>query len=299
VSVPPVTPPVPAAADPGAGPGLRAAAEAFESLFIESLIARMSRAQLEGGFFGDGPGTELYDGLFMRHLAEHLAAGSPLGIARLLEEQWSRQGDGAAQAADALAAVGALRARESYEAVAGLGTPPAPGHAPAPSDAPAVVPPRAGVEPISRGYGWGADPIDGRRRFHRGVDLPAPTGTPVLALADGQVQQVERGRGYGLQVVVEHANGWTTRYAHLSAADVRPGDRVIRGHRLGRVGSSGRSTGPHLHFEAARGGRPADPALTVRGPLRPQVLGPAADAHGWRRQGSGGPTGAGPELRGR
>jgi murein DD-endopeptidase MepM/ murein hydrolase activator NlpD len=265
--------------DSTARPGLREAAAAFESLFVESLLARMREAQLESGFFGEGPGAEVYDGMFMRSLAEHVAAGSPLGIARMLEQQWSLQGDGADGAADALAAIDAIRASRSYEAVAGLGTLPAPGHAPPPpSRALPLSVQRADNERISRGYGWGADPIHGRRRFHRGVDLPAPAGTPVLSLADGRVQQVGRRGGYGLQVLVEHANGWTTRYAHLSDVDVRPGDRVTRGHRLGRVGSSGRSTGPHLHFEAARGGRSSDPSATVLGPLRPQVLGPAADA---------------------
>ena len=126
---------------------------------------------------------------------------------------------------------------------------------------------------ISREYGWGQDPIDGTRRFHDGVDLPTAVGTPVLAVASGRVVSSETTPGYGLSVVIEHAQGWTTRYAHLSAVDAEPGQRIARGQTLGRVGNTGRSTGPHLHFEALHDGRRVDPGLAAPGELRPQVLG--------------------------
>jgi murein DD-endopeptidase MepM/ murein hydrolase activator NlpD len=131
----------------------------------------------------------------------------------------------------------------------------------------------------SRSFGWGLDPIDGSRRFHGGVDLAAPEGTPVLAVAAARVLSVRHRGGYGLEIQLEHPAGWTTRYAHLGRADVEPGQWVVRGQRLGAVGSTGRTTGPHLHFEALHQGRAADPALAAPGPLGPQVLGRRTDEY--------------------
>jgi murein DD-endopeptidase MepM/ murein hydrolase activator NlpD len=132
---------------------------------------------------------------------------------------------------------------------------------------------------VSRSYGLGVDPIDGSRRFHHGVDLAAPEGTPVLAVAAARVLSVGDRGGYGLEIQLGHPQGWTTRYAHLSRADVEPGQWVVRGQRLGAVGSTGRATGPHLHFEALHDGRAADPAIAAPGPLGPQVLGHATDEY--------------------
>jgi murein DD-endopeptidase MepM/ murein hydrolase activator NlpD len=95
---------------------------------------------------------------------------------------------------------------------------------------------------------------------HTGVDIAAPLGAPVRATAPGKVLLVgyEKG-GYGLYVVIEHGAGLSTLYAHLEMAFVRRGDQVMRGQVIGRVGSSGRSTGPHLHYEVRLAGRPVDP----------------------------------------
>lgn len=94
---------------------------------------------------------------------------------------------------------------------------------------------------------------------HRGVDLAAPHGAPVRAAADGVVLYVVRHREYGLVVDVAHGERFITRYAHLSAADVERGDTIPRGEVIGRVGSSGLSTGPHLHYETFVDGRRRDP----------------------------------------
>ena len=97
---------------------------------------------------------------------------------------------------------------------------------------------------------------DGRQ--HSGVDLGAPEGTPSRAAAGGRVKSASYSGGYGNLVVVEHADGTETRYAHMSKLDVRAGERVS-GDTLGAVGSTGHSTGPHLHFEVRRGGEACDP----------------------------------------
>ena len=97
-------------------------------------------------------------------------------------------------------------------------------------------------------------------RRHEGVDFAAPTGTPVTASAEGEVVRTGyEPSGYGRFIEVEHANGMRTFYAHLSRVDVRRGDRVLRGERIGRVGSTGYSTGPHLHFEVRRNGGKLNP----------------------------------------
>lgn len=112
---------------------------------------------------------------------------------------------------------------------------------------------------ITSGFGMRLHPILGFSRLHRGVDFGAPTGTPVLAAADGTVTFAGWGGGYGRVIKLAHAQGLATAYAHLSAMKVQPGQRVRQGQVIGLVGSSGLSTGPHLHYEVYQGGRPVDP----------------------------------------
>ncbi len=112
---------------------------------------------------------------------------------------------------------------------------------------------------FSDGFGWRRDPIDGAREFHKGVDIVASTGTPVRASADGLVTTAGRMAGYGATIQVVHGFGMSTRYGHLSRVMVTPGQRVKRGEVIGLVGSTGRSTGPHLHYEVFRAGVQVDP----------------------------------------
>lgn len=112
---------------------------------------------------------------------------------------------------------------------------------------------------FSHGYGWRKDPFTGQREFHHGVDIVANLGTPILAPADGVVTRARRMQGYGKMVHLSHGYGMATRYGHLSEILVRPGQRVRRGDVIGRVGSTGRSTGPHLHYEVFKAGRRVDP----------------------------------------
>lgn len=104
--------------------------------------------------------------------------------------------------------------------------------------------------PLTSGYGWRVHPVRGDQRFHSGVDIGAPEGTPVLASYSGTVATADTLGGYGLAVVLQHNDGaQDTLYAHLSEILVRPGEKVEQGSVIGRVGSTGLSTGPHLHFE--------------------------------------------------
>ena len=111
----------------------------------------------------------------------------------------------------------------------------------------------------SSNYGYRIDPITGRSTFHTGVDLIAPPGTPVLAAAGGVVSTVAYVAEYGNIVDVDHDNGLTSRYAHLSKSVVRVGDVVMKGQKIALVGNTGRTTGPHLHFEVREKGIPLNP----------------------------------------
>jgi murein DD-endopeptidase MepM/ murein hydrolase activator NlpD len=126
----------------------------------------------------------------------------------------------------------------------------------------------AGAQPVtlagrlSSAYGWRRDPIDGTRRFHKGIDVAMPVGQSVPAARDGRVTFAGQMRGYGLTVMIDHGNGLSTRYGHLSAVDVQPGDTVTAGETIAQSGSSGRSTGPHLHFEVLDDGQPVNPMVS-------------------------------------
>jgi murein DD-endopeptidase MepM/ murein hydrolase activator NlpD len=111
----------------------------------------------------------------------------------------------------------------------------------------------------SSNYGYRLDPITGRSTFHTGVDLIAVPGTPVLAAAGGVVAVSSYNSEYGNQIDVDHDNGLTSRYAHLSKSLVKVGDVVMKGQVIANVGSTGRSTGPHLHFEVREKGIPLNP----------------------------------------
>jgi murein DD-endopeptidase MepM/ murein hydrolase activator NlpD len=108
-------------------------------------------------------------------------------------------------------------------------------------------------------FGYRIDPFNGHQSFHEGVDFAAETGTPINAAASGKVIYAETHAAYGKTVDIDHGNGLVTRYAHASELLVKEGDLVVRGQRIAKVGSTGRSTGPHLHFEVRLNGAPQNP----------------------------------------
>ncbi len=117
---------------------------------------------------------------------------------------------------------------------------------------------------ITSKFGLRKDPFDGRVRFHRGIDIEAPEGTPVKAFMGGKVVFAGRKGGYGNLVILRHRDGKETYYAHLKEIDVSAGDKIESGEVLGKVGSTGRSTGPHLHFEIRVENRPVNPEMFIR-----------------------------------
>lgn len=111
----------------------------------------------------------------------------------------------------------------------------------------------------SSSYGWRIDPFTGYKAFHEGLDFPANTGTPIYAAADGIVSEADHTPDYGNIVKIEHGSGLETRYAHASKLLVHVGERVVKGQAVAEVGSTGRSTGPHLHYEIRLNGESLDP----------------------------------------
>ena len=121
---------------------------------------------------------------------------------------------------------------------------------------PSLMPAR-GV--ITSGFGWRRDPVYGDWRFHAGVDIAAPAGTPIVAAADGVVVSAGWHQGYGKAVEISHGHGITTFYAHCSRIAVRVGQRVRRGQVIAYIGATGKTTGPHLHYEVRVNGVPQNP----------------------------------------
>lgn len=118
--------------------------------------------------------------------------------------------------------------------------------------------------PITGSFGERIDPFNGEGAFHSGVDIAAPYGTPILAPADGVVEFADTLGGYGRSILVNHGHGITTRYGHMASFAVVAGQHVHRGDILGYVGLSGRSTGPHLHYEVRINDTPVNPHKYLR-----------------------------------
>ena len=239
-----------------------------------------------------GLGNETMTDTFDVEFSRYLAKSGGIGLGGLIERQLSKQmaasptpeeSDLSAAAANA----GSARVSASVRTTASVPISSLPASVAPTSAAPASAAPAspapdaaagsafsktaAGISSLTMplesettsGFGWRKDPLGHGRRFHSGVDLRAAYGTDVPSAAAGNVTFAGDQGGYGTMVVVRHEDGFETRYAHLSSAAVQVGDRVDAGQALGRVGSTGRSTGPHLHFEVRRNGQQLDPTVVT------------------------------------
>lgn len=126
--------------------------------------------------------------------------------------------------------------------------------------------PVAGQSRISSYFGVRRHPIDGVRRAHQGLDIAAISGTPIVSIGPGTVVFAGWRSGYGRTIDIEHADGWTTRYAHAKRITVKKGQLVLPGQMIGHVGRSGHATGAHLHFELWRQGEVFDPLTLWKSP---------------------------------
>lgn len=242
-------------------------AKEFESVLLAQVISAMRKTVPESGMLEASANRKMLDGAFDQEVARSLAAKGGLGIAEQIVGQIEKQN--AARAASQ-ATSGAVGTSGGHAAVAtahahalARSTPPSGTVSPSEATAPtATVLPVAGE--MTSPFGMRSDPFTGEPRFHAGVDLAAPRGSEIRAVADGEVvfSGWRRG-GSGRTVEVRHANGLVTSYAHAEKTLVRAGQHVVAGDVVATVGSSGRSSGPHLHFAASRDGQAVDPTALL------------------------------------
>lgn len=137
---------------------------------------------------------------------------------------------------------------------------------------PAIQPVRnEDLKRVASGYGWRIDPIYKVRKMHWGMDFTAPIGTEIFATGDGVVVRVERKQsGYGKNVVIKHGFGYETLYGHMSKIMVKEGQKVKRGEVIGLIGNTGKSVGPHLHYEVIKDGEKVNPAYFYFNDLSPE-----------------------------
>jgi len=206
---------------------LHDASRQLESMLLRQII------ETSGVFKGgEGPGSAVRAGMFAEALADAVARSGGIGLAAQIEGSLSPRGAAA----------------------------PAP--LPASRGLAATVAPVAGR--ITSAFGTRSDPFTAAPAEHDGLDVAAPEGTPIRAPAPGVVVRAGPRGGYGNAVEIDHGGGVVTLYGHASQLMVSPGEFVQAGQEIARVGSTGRSTGPHLHFEVRVGGRPVDPARVLK-----------------------------------
>lgn len=228
------------------------AAREFEAMFLRQMLQQMRSSMLSEEVQEEGLGastmTDTMDGQLARHLA-----GQSGGLYDVLVQAFSKQLGGAAVPSATLTPSGGGLPAEPMSLLA--------------------LPEGR----VSSQFGWRTDPLTGGNRFHKGVDFAAAYGTDVPSAGQGRVVFAGEQGGYGQTVVIQHAGGVQTRYAHLSHIGVTAGESVEAGAIVGRVGSSGRSTGAHLHFEVLEDGRPVDPARAEAFTTGLKVKPPIAD----------------------
>ena len=218
------------------------AAKQFEGLMIQMMVKEMRRTLPENGLMGSD-NVAMYEDLFDQVISDRIADGRGLGLAAQLAESAGVSGTGTGAEPDGLSRVGGAPRVSLPTSLAG-------GRRRAPLPV---------FGRISSSFGERHDPIDGKHRHHDGIDFAAPSGSPIQTVRSGVVSRVGDMGSYGKVVFVDHGEGLQTRYAHCSEILVEEGARVRPGMVIARVGSTGRSTGPHLHFESRKDGDPIDP----------------------------------------
>ncbi|QIL01944.1 M23 family metallopeptidase [Sphingomonas sinipercae] len=145
---------------------------------------------------------------------------------------------------------------------------------------------------FTSGYGVRSDPFKGGAAMHAGIDLSGPLGTPIYATAEGVVTNAGwNSGGYGNLIKIDHGRGIETRYGHLSSIGIQPGQKVTRGQLIGRMGSTGRSTGSHLHYEVRIDGRPVNPIPFMKSTDYLMAMKKGGNTHSMDQVALGGPTG--------
>ncbi len=218
------------------------AAREFESFFLYYMIKVMRKTVPECDLFGERKAEKLYQSMLDEQIAHHLATRKALGLADMILQELQGPGE--------------LPDRRLAPVETAFLAPVMP-HA---EPLELVLPSTARVTSV---FGERIDPFSGERRHHDGIDIALPEGAPVRAAAPGTVVFSGEMRGYGKVVILQHADGVETVYAHNRANNVAVGQPVAQGDVVAEVGQTGRATGPHLHFEVRRGGTPVDPEVLL------------------------------------
>jgi murein DD-endopeptidase MepM/ murein hydrolase activator NlpD len=222
-------------------------AREFEAMLMTQMLREMRRSMLTDESQDAGLGGSAMTDTIDIELGQALSRVGGFGLSTVLTGalEKSRAGGG-------MAAPSSPSPMPAPPPEAGLADLPAPGQIAAD-----VISAPEGA--ITSGFGWRRDPLTGAPRFHKGIDVAQPIGQNVMAAASGRVVAAGNHGDYGTMIVVDHGGGQQTRYAHLSASAVQVGDQVGVGQVIGKTGDSGRTTGPHLHFEVMTDGRAVDP----------------------------------------
>ena len=241
-------------------------AQQFEALLVTQMLREMRQSMLSDDEDEKGLGKDTLTDSLDIELGTVLSRAGGFGLASALSKAMEqRSGPGVLQPATALVPNGIAPMKQPPPDVMPLAkevseTP----DLDSPTETGNLQVPHGRV---SSAFGWRSDPFNGVARFHDGIDVAQAYGQDVRAAAGGLVSFAGDRGSYGTTIIVEHPGGRQTLYAHLSASDVQRGDVVDSGQIIGKSGSSGRSTGPHLHFEVLDGGRPVDPTAVVAGRL--------------------------------
>jgi murein DD-endopeptidase MepM/ murein hydrolase activator NlpD len=219
-------------------------AQQFEAMLMTQMLREMRKSMVDGEEDKDnGFGAEAMTDTADVELGAALSRSGGVGLTDNLLKAFERQ----------ITGVQDQNPAKAPEAVA------RPSAEQTPATGPLTLSEVTTSAPVSSKFGWRHDPLTGQATFHRGVDIAVAYGHDVKAAADGVVSFAGVQNGYGNTVVIDHEGGRQTRYAHLSQELVHAGDVVNEGQVLGKSGNSGRTTGPHLHFEMLVNGQPVDP----------------------------------------
>ena len=236
------------------------AAKAFEAYMVEMMVKEMRKTIPDGMFSGES--TEIFSGLFDQEISKRIAETGGFGFDEVMGQALNGERL-APQPSSYIPMV-------TYQPVAS--NPAATvhdhdhdhhhhHHDHGPGEMPVE-----GV--ITSRFGLRSDPFHGKTRHHKGLDIAAPTGTPIHPVRPGTVVSSGERGGYGNVVVLDHGDGTTSLYAHCHELKVKKGDKVAYGDVIATVGSTGRSTGPHLHLEVHRDGKAVDPMAELKRSLR-------------------------------
>ncbi len=224
--------------DPAA---IKAVAKQMESLFVYEMLKVMREAS--GTSSTGGLGNDTYTSMFDMELSKVLSERG-LGLSDMIEKAVSAKANNTGQ----MITPSSQQVHSQKQSVL--------------ADIKDLLPDVASPR-ISSGYGMRHDPFSGELKFHQGLDIPAPEGTDIHPVRPGTVLYSGKQSGYGNVVVIDHGNGFTSKYAHNQINLVKEGEKVDSASIIARVGSTGKSTGPHIHFEVAYKGQNVDPGMLL------------------------------------